>query len=309
MLSVSKSVGVVIDTTANGTPFTSTAPSIIPSLLVSLLVEIPTSIRSESPSLSASTSWKSFSPSTSESIGFTFPIEFASLSSTSTTSLNPSLSASVVLSNCPSLFVSTTVASCPLSIKSKIPSLSESKSLESIIPSLSVSLVGLPSNSMLSGIPSLSSSRSLPSSIPSPSISAKITILIVEGTVAVPSLASYAKFTVPAYPAFGTKVIVPLLSICTIPFGSVIFCSLPVKLIPLILIILKSSPVSISVILANKSKFAIEPAIIVWLFSGTTGTVLSTSASLKSTSASSSEILSPSGKVDAPLFKFPFTSV
>ena len=74
---------------------------------------------------------------------------------------------SVKLSTLPSPFVSVP----PASTKSGIPSLSESKSKWSSIPSLSVSLNGSPFCSTVSGIPSLSSSKSTESIIPSPSLS------------------------------------------------------------------------------------------------------------------------------------------
>ena len=79
-------------------------------------------------------------------------------------------------SSTPSLFASVPLgamypAVVCASTLSGIPSLSESKSSESIIPSPSVSLVRFPSSSIASRIPSLSSSRSVLSKIPSPSVS------------------------------------------------------------------------------------------------------------------------------------------
>ena len=81
----------------------------------------------------------------------------------------------------PSITPSPSVSKAPLpdSTTSLIPSPSESKSNESIIPSPSVSNVGSPFCSTKSGIPSLSSSKSILSGIPSPSLSAWTVIVTV----------------------------------------------------------------------------------------------------------------------------------
>ena len=139
-------------------------------------MDIPASTKSESPSLSESTSWKSslLSPSVSGINNRVARLPLFSstgretvVGATSTTSAKPSLSLSVGLSTLPSLLLSMP----PASKRSNIPSLSESRSSESITPSPSVSLFGLPLSSTVSGIPSLSSSISNSSLIPSPSLS------------------------------------------------------------------------------------------------------------------------------------------
>ena len=180
-----------------GIPSLLTSPSIIPLLSESLLTATPASNKSESPSLSESISWKSSILSLSlfginnrvvpfplfSSIGL-----FAVSGATSTTSANPSLSVSVVLSTIPLLSVSTP----PASSISKIPSLSVSRSSESMIPSPSVSLLRLPLFSTTSGIPSLSSSISKSSTMPSPSESIATpvpnTVSLVSVASGIPSL-------------------------------------------------------------------------------------------------------------------------
>ena len=135
---------------------------------------MPPSTKSLMPSLSESTSWKSGVPSPSVSVTGSFVIAVASATVlgvsavfgfASTTSARPSLSASAALSTKPSLLLSVP----PASTISTMPSLSESRSKLSIMPSPSVSRFGLPLSSTRSGIPSLSSSRSIRSGMPSPS--------------------------------------------------------------------------------------------------------------------------------------------
>ena len=98
------------------------------------------------PSLSESMSTKLAMPSLSVSRGVWPSVSFAPVVSASVmpaTSSKPSLSVSVNPSRIPLLSLSTILASAPLSTRSLMPSLSESKSSESMMPSLSVSVISL----------------------------------------------------------------------------------------------------------------------------------------------------------------------
>ena len=172
-------VAIPFGSTLSATPLPSASDwlSIIPSLSASVDGStFPPSTRSVIPSPSESVSWKFGVPLLS--VSGTGNVVTASPSATvvglsavagflSTTSARPSPSVSVASSTLPSKFVSTP----PASWISRIPSLSESRSSESITPSPSVSLVGSPFSSITSGIPSLSSSISVISGIPSKSVS------------------------------------------------------------------------------------------------------------------------------------------